>query len=85
MSEQFMIAAFLLIAGAIGGLFMLLFNHVKECREVREKITHIAAVAESIKAEIGDHESGIRGQLHDHRKHLVKLAGKVPGGLEVFD
>jgi hypothetical protein len=84
-SESLLIAVFLLIAAAIGGLFMLLFQHVKECREVREKLTRIAMIAESIKVEIGDHSSGIRGQLHDHRKHLVRLAGKVPGGLEVFD
>lgn len=69
----------------IGWLAIALFNHVKECRDVRTSIAEIKAIAESVKAELGNHETGIRGQMHEQRKHLVKLAGKVPGGLEVFD
>jgi hypothetical protein len=67
------------------GLAVGLFQHVKECRDVRTEIAEIKAIAQHVRAELGNHETGIRGQLHEHRKHLVKLAGKVPGGLEVFD
>lgn len=69
----------------IVGLGKALYDHVRECRQVRADITEIKMIALSVKVEIGDHETGIRGQLHQYRKHLVKLAAKVPGGLEAFD
>lgn len=67
------------------GLGKALYDHVKECRQVRSDLTEIKMIALSVKAEIGDHDSGLRKQIHDLRKILVKLAGKVPGGLEAFD
>jgi hypothetical protein len=48
-------------------------------------VVELSIILKGVKAEIGDHGTGLRGQVHEQRKHLVKLAGKVPGGLDVFD
>lgn len=48
------------------------------------QVVEIALVVRGLKDEIGDHQSGLRGQVHEQRRQLVQLAGKIPGGLEVF-
>lgn len=48
------------------------------------QVVEIALVVRGLKDELGDHESGLRGQVHEQRRQLVQLAGKIPGGLEVF-
>jgi hypothetical protein len=48
------------------------------------QVVEIALMVKGLKDELGDHDSGLRGQVHEQRRQLVQLAGKVPGGLEVF-
>lgn len=48
------------------------------------QVVEIALVVKGLKDELGDHDSGLRGQVHEQRRQLVQLAGKIPGGLEVF-
>ncbi len=66
-------ACFSLSALAIG----LIARHVLYCKDVGENIASIKTTVESIKAEIGTHESGIRGQLHSHQNALVRLDSRV--------
>lgn len=48
------------------------------------QVVEIALVVRALKDELGDHDKGLRGQVHEQRRQLVQLAGKIPGGLEVF-
>lgn len=77
MSPEVILWGFGIVAAAIGTLFMLHINHAKDCATLRSTV-------ERIDREIGDHETGIRGQLHQHRSNLVKLAGKL-GALDVIE
>lgn len=66
-------------------------NHQENVRRLEKmdgtltQVVEIAVILRGVKADIGDHNSGLRGQVHEQRKQLVRLAGKVPGGLEVFE
>jgi len=81
MSETVAIAAFLVCAGAIGWLASLFVGHLRECRKIQAdnatSIAMIIATLERIEREIGDHESGLRGRLHDHQTALLTLDGRL--------
>lgn len=49
------------------------------------KLAEMGYIIKAVQTEVGDHQSGLRGQVHEQRRQLVLLAGKVPGGLEVFE
>lgn len=67
MSESVQIAAFLLIAGALAALFSMLIGHINHCREVQRVLGELAAAVKRIETEVGTHETGIRGQIHQIR------------------
>lgn len=46
------------------GLAGALFFHVRECREIRAALASLTVQLSHLAKEIGDHDSGIRGQLH---------------------
>lgn len=48
----------------IGSLFGLLISHMKECRDFRERVAAMQADLATVKHELGDHERGIRGEMH---------------------
>lgn len=81
MSEAVAIAGFLVCAGAIGWLAKLIVDHLRECRKIQADAatTHAMLIAtlERIEREIGDHETGLRGRLHDQQNALLKLEGRV--------
>lgn len=60
-------------------------SRLDKIESVLSKVVELTVIIADVKVEIGDHANGIRGQLHEQRKQLVKLASKIPNGLEVFD
>ena len=48
-------------------LLGLLLNHISQCSKFHERLAAVEADVKGIKKELGDHESGIRGNLHDLR------------------
>lgn len=81
MTETVQVAAFLVSAGAIGWLASLFVGHLRECRQVQKdnatSIATIIATLQRIENEIGDHETGLRGRLHDHQTEILKLNGRL--------
>ena len=73
MSEAVLIAIFLLIAGAIGWLAKLLWDHVQHCREVHAKLAEIGSDVRRIQADIGTHDSGMRGTIHKTANAVTAL------------
>ena len=59
-----------LLTAVIGFLSKQQWNHLKECREVRAAIAAMRSDLTRVQTDIGTHETGLRGQVHD-------LAGKV--------
>lgn len=74
MSEALLIAAFLLVAGAIGRVYQLLSRHIEKCNQeaihnAHERGRH-EAVINRILEDIGDGDSGIRGNIHQLRRDI---------------
>jgi hypothetical protein len=69
-----------LFAGAfslIGILFALVWHHVMHCKGVGEDMAVIKQIVTDIRREIGNHETGIIGQLHRYSKAITKLYAKL--------
>jgi len=49
----------------VGFIAKALWTHVVECRRVGETLAGMASDISRIKEDIGNHESGIRGRLHE--------------------
>ncbi len=90
MTEVFEWAMGLLLTGllAVMGFFAsALWAHVSECRQFSARLEGIAADVERMKRDIGTHDSGMRGQLHDTAnlcaaldKRLTLLDWNLPQG-----
>lgn len=77
MSEGVLIAAFGIVAVAIGGLFALVLQHINQCSHHH---TEMGAMREAIKRhdkEIGGRDSGIRGELHAQSDVLTRHELKI--------
>lgn len=61
-----------ILIGSQAGLFGLLVWHLFKDRDSRIDIAAIRQSVASIAHEIGDHERGMRGQLHEHANHLTR-------------
>lgn len=65
-----LVTVILALAGA-------LYKHVKECREVRATLATIATQVAAMAAEIGSHDTGLRGAMHrlrdETRQALMRL------------
>lgn len=77
MSEAVLISAFLLIAGAIGTLAKLLYDHVQNDKEVYAKISEIAGDVKRIKEDVGSHETGLRGTVHKTANRVTEIDMRV--------
>ncbi len=51
-------------------LLGLLLNHISQCSKFHERLAAMESEVRSIKAEIGDHDTGIRGNLHRLRNEV---------------
>lgn len=58
--------------GIVAWLANALWRHVNDCRQVREQLGGIAVDIRRIKEDIGDHEHGIRGWLHEQAGALTR-------------
>lgn len=61
----------------IGWLTNVIWSHVRECRAFRESVAKISAQLERAIKDIGDHETGIIGQLHRYSKEIVLLNARL--------
>jgi hypothetical protein len=65
-------------SGIVGVLFLMLWGHIRECRTAGE--SRSAALAElktqqnRILQDIGTHDTGLRGDVHDLRNLVTPLA-----------
>jgi hypothetical protein len=66
----------ILIAGQAGLLAMFVW-HLFKCRDVRIDIATIRGSIEGIAREIGTHETGIRGSVHETANRVTELGMKV--------
>jgi hypothetical protein len=51
----------------------LWWDHAKECRERRAEQASMQTTLETIRHEIGDHETGLRGSVHDLRNQISPM------------
>lgn len=63
-----------ILIGSQAGMFGLLVWHLFKDRDSRIDIASIRQSMETIVHEIGDHERGMRGQLHEHANVLTRNA-----------
>lgn len=60
------------------GLGGLLLSHFRDCRDFRVKLSADIATLQGdvsrVMRDIGDHESGLRGGMHDLRNRMTPLA-----------
>jgi hypothetical protein len=71
MTETVLVAAFVLVAGAIATIAKLLWDHVQHCKDVASRLAEIGADVKRIQIDIGTHESGIRGTVHKCANTLI--------------
>jgi hypothetical protein len=48
----------------------MLLNHISQCSKFHERLASMESEVRAIKAEIGDHDTGIRGNLHRLRNEV---------------
>lgn len=77
MSEAVQIAAFLLVAGAIATIAKLLWEHIQHCKEVHGKLSEISGDVKRIQQDIGTHETGMRGAIHETANRMTELSMKM--------
>jgi len=81
MSDAVLIAAFILVAGGIGWLVKMHMDHLRECRKVQadnaQSIAMIIGTLERLVRDVGTHETGLRGQVHDMQTAILKMDGRL--------
>lgn len=63
-----------LCLGALAGLF---WRHIEHCREVHADLAEIKADLKHVMADIGTHETGIRGTVHKTSNMLIVHEGRL--------
>lgn len=71
MSETLLIWLFAGSYGLIGVLFIMQWQHSIRCKSVGEDIAVIKSLLLRIQQDIGTHETGLRGQLHELRSKVM--------------
>lgn len=59
------------------GLAIAIFNHVRECREPRSQLATLESEVNRIKEDIGTHDSGMRGHIHQIANDVSQVAVNV--------
>jgi hypothetical protein len=57
----------------MGFIAKAMFDHIKECREFRAEVSGIATDMKRVKEDIGTHETGMRGSIHDLRNRVTPV------------
>jgi hypothetical protein len=64
------------ILGSLGGglilIGKLMWDHVQHCKEVHGKLAEIGGDVKRLMADVGTHETGMRGTLHSHASVLTR-------------
>ncbi len=69
MSEAELIKILIGTQISLAGMFVW---HLFKCRDTRIDIATIKQALDRIERDIGDHEHGIRGELHRHSSYLTR-------------
>ncbi len=69
MSEADLIKLLIGTQISLGSMFVW---HLFKCRDTRIDIATIKQLLDRIERDIGDHEHGIRGELHRHSSYLTR-------------
>jgi hypothetical protein len=77
MSESLLIWLFAGGFGLIAVLFVLWYHHIQHCRQVGADIAVIKQLLTDVRAEIGNHETGMIGQLHRYSKAITRICAKI--------
>lgn len=63
-------------SGIVGVLFLMLWGHIRDCRKSGDEragmLATLQAQQNTILREIGDHETGLRGSLHQLRNEVFQ-------------
>lgn len=54
-------------------LLGLLLNHISQCSKFHERMATMESEMQDVKREIGDHDSGLRGNMHRLRNEITPL------------
>lgn len=61
----------------IGAVVTALWVHVGHCKTIAATMARIEATVERVCIDIGTHETGLRGQVHDQQEALLKMDGRL--------
>lgn len=61
-----------ILIGCQAGLLGMLVMHLFKCRDTRVDIATIKRDVSQIAREVGDHNNGMRGTLHEHSQYLSR-------------
>ena len=75
MSQAWAIALFSVLTTCIGALAGLLWRHIEQCKIVHTKLAEISGALGRLQTDIGTHETGIRGNIHEQGRALAHFGG----------
>lgn len=73
MNQTLLIWLFGGVGACLAGILKLWWDHVKECRDRVVKMAAFETRLDSLSREVGDHEHGIRGNLHELRNQISPM------------
>lgn len=73
MNQTLLIWLFGGVAAGLLGILKLWWGHVKECRTRIAEAAVLRADLDRLMHEVGDHEHGIRGNLHELRNQISPM------------
>lgn len=73
MNQTLLIWLFGGVAAGLLGILKLWWDHVKECRARIAEAAVLRADLDRVMHEVGDHETGIRGNLHELRNQISPM------------
>ena len=57
----------------VGFLAKAMWSHVTECREFRAEVAAMGADVKRVKEDIGSHETGLRGSVHELKNRVTPV------------
>lgn len=71
---MWIIGTLVLISASINGFIAkAMFDHIKECREFRAEVAGMNADLKRVQQDIGTHETGLRGSVHELRNRVTPV------------
>ena len=66
-----------LLTITIGAIATALWAHVGHCKDVASMVARMDARLERVAQDIGTHETGIRGAVHENANRITELSMKL--------